>query len=80
MLAESDIEQDPRYQAAKAFALSCSGEPLSREATIARLRELAKWGVDLSLVEASLDRTPTERLQTNAGIVRFANAARVIKP
>jgi hypothetical protein len=27
------------------------------------LRQLAEWGVDLSLVEAHLAMTPTERLQ-----------------
>lgn len=40
-----------------------SAEPLSSEATAHRLQELAAWGVDLSLVQANLARTPTERIQ-----------------
>ncbi|HLG74112.1 MAG TPA: hypothetical protein VK009_27140 [Chloroflexota bacterium] len=69
---------DPAYVAAREFSLNCSADPLpSREAIIARLRELEAWGVDLSLVQASLDLTPTQRLEQNADIVRFAHAARV---
>ncbi len=40
-----------------------SAEPLSPEETEARLRQLAAWGVDLSLIQASLERTPTERIE-----------------
>lgn len=40
-----------------------SGEFLSPEETNARLQTLRDWGVDLSLIQASLDLTPTERLQ-----------------
>jgi hypothetical protein len=40
-----------------------SAEPLSPEETEERLRQLAEWGVDLSLVQASLERTPTERIE-----------------
>ncbi|HEY8691169.1 MAG TPA: hypothetical protein VIR57_00360 [Chloroflexota bacterium] len=68
---------DPAYLAAREFALNCSGDPLlSREAIIARLRELEAWGVDLSLVRASLDMTPTERLEQNARMVETCRALR----
>ncbi len=40
-----------------------SAEPLSPEETAERLRELAAWGVDLSLTHANLERTPTERIE-----------------
>jgi len=40
-----------------------TAEPLSPEATAERLRELAAWGVDLSLIQASLERTSTERIE-----------------
>jgi hypothetical protein len=40
-----------------------SAEPLTPQQTRERLRELAEWGVDLSLVQASLERTPTERIE-----------------
>ena len=70
---------DPAYAAARAFALNCSGDPLpSREAILARLRELEAWGVDLSLVRASLDLTPEQRFRQNASILRFARAARIV--
>ncbi|HVA24785.1 MAG TPA: hypothetical protein VMW62_10355 [Chloroflexota bacterium] len=70
---------DPAYAAAREFALNCSGEPLpSREAIVARLRELEAWGVDLSLVQASLALTPTERLAQNARMVEFARSVRVV--
>lgn len=68
---------DPAYVAAREFSLNCSGEPLpSREATIARLRELEAWGVDLSLVQASLALTPSERLEQNARMVETCRALR----
>lgn len=51
-----------------------SAEPLSREETVERLRQLEAWGVDLSLVEASLSRTPTERVTRMLEIVAFGNA------
>ncbi len=38
-----------------------SAEPLTPEETLKRLQELKAWGVDLTLVSASLSRTPTER-------------------
>lgn len=43
-------------------AILGSAEPLSPEQIAERLRQLATWGVDLSLIRASLERTPTERL------------------
>ena len=51
-----------------------SAEPLSPEETAARLRELEAWGVDLSLVEASLSRTPTERVARMLDLLEFGNA------
>jgi hypothetical protein len=48
-----------------------SAEPLSPEEIDIRLRELADWGVDLSLVQASLERTPTERLTRIIELLRF---------
>lgn len=39
-----------------------SAEPLTPEETRQRLRELEEWGVDLSPIRASLQRTPTERV------------------
>ena len=79
---ELEIEvplDDPAYAAAREFSLNCSADPLpTREAIIARLRELEEWGVDLSLVRASLDMTPTERLQQNEGIVNFARSVRIV--
>ncbi len=47
-----------------------SAEPLSPEETRERLQALAAWGVDLSLVEASLSRTPTERVQRMVGLLK----------
>ena len=40
-----------------------SAETLSPEESAERLRALAAWGVDLSLIQATLELTPTERLQ-----------------
>lgn len=39
-----------------------SAEPLNKQERQQRLRELEAWGVDLSLAQASLERTPTERV------------------
>lgn len=55
-----------------------SAEPLSPEETVERLRQLAARGVDLSLIQASLDRTPTERLlqmQELAGFIEMMQQA-----
>ncbi len=46
-----------------------SAEPLTPEQREARLRALADWGVDLSLIESSLARTPTERVQHMVGLL-----------
>ena len=48
-----------------------SAEPLSPEQTEVRLRELEAWGVDLSLVWASLQQSPTERLDRMLGVLAF---------
>lgn len=53
-----------------------SAEPLSREETAERLRQLEAWGVDLSLIEANLSRTPTERVTRMLEIRAFGNALR----
>ena len=55
-------------------ALVGSGEMLSPEETAERLRQLEAWGVDLSLVEASLSRTPTERVTRMLELLAFGNA------
>jgi hypothetical protein len=47
-----------------------SAEPLSPEETRKRLQEWAEWGVDLSLIENSLNHTPTERIQHMVGLLR----------
>lgn len=51
-----------------------SAEPLSPKETAERLRALAAWGVDLSLIQASLELTPTERLQRMMDIVNIGAA------
>ena len=50
-----------------------SAEPLSPEQTEVRLRELEAWGVDLSLVWASLQQSPTERLNHMLGMLAFTH-------
>lgn len=49
-----------------------SAEPLTPEETEVRLRELEEWGVDLSLVWASLQKRPEERLEHMLGVLRFS--------
>ena len=49
-----------------AMSVPGSAEPLSPDETAERLRQLEAWGVDLSLIQASLERTPTERCATHA--------------
>ncbi|HZS91084.1 MAG TPA: hypothetical protein VFE42_26780 [Chloroflexota bacterium] len=49
-----------------------SAEPLTPEETEVRLRELEEWGVDLSLVWASLQKRPEERLEHMLGVLRVA--------
>lgn len=53
-----------------------SAEPLDKEQTRVRLRELAAWGVDLSLVQASLEKTPTERVQRMIQLLDLTRALR----
>ncbi len=40
-----------------------SAEPLTPEQRKVRLRELAEWGVDLSLSSVQIGKTPAERLE-----------------
>jgi len=49
-----------------------SAEPLSPEQRIERIRELQAWGVDLSLVQANLELTPTQRLEAARHLLGFA--------
>ena len=42
----------------------------------ARIRRLVDFGVDETLIEENLRRTPTERLQRMMEMVRFLEAAR----
>lgn len=56
-----------------------SAEPLSPEATEQRLRELAAWGVDLSLIDSALARTPTERVQHMVQLLRIIEELRRTK-
>ena len=55
---------------------AASAEPLTPEQREARLRELADWGVDLSLIQSSLARTPTERVQSMVGLLRIIEELR----
>ena len=50
-----------------------SAELLDTEETLERLRELEAWGVDLTLVRASLNRTPTERIERMLGLLELAD-------
>jgi hypothetical protein len=53
-----------------------SAEPLSPEQARMRLRELEAWGVDLSLVCASLQESPAERLDHMLGVLAFTHDLR----
>ena len=53
-----------------------SAEPLTPEETSQRLRELEEWGVDLSLIRASLQRTPTERVTRMLELLELARELR----
>ncbi len=46
-------------------------EPLTREQTISRLRELEAWGVDLGLVRDNLRRSPEARVRQNEGLAKL---------
>jgi len=50
-----------------------TAEPLDAEEKRERLRELEAWGVDLTLVRASLNRTPTERIERMLGLLELAD-------
>lgn len=41
-----------------------------------KLAEAKEWGVDLTLLCANLERTPTERARSFASIVHFFNSFR----
>ena len=41
-----------------------------------KLAEAKEWGVDLTLLYANLDRTPTERARSFASMVRSFNGLR----
>jgi len=49
-----------------------SAEPLTSEQREVRLRELAEWGVDLSLSSALLGKSPTERVEDWIAFHSFA--------
>ncbi|HST89567.1 MAG TPA: hypothetical protein VLJ14_14430 [Ktedonobacterales bacterium] len=51
-----------------------SAEPLSSDETERRLRELAAWVVDLTLVRAALARTPTERINRMLDLLALSEA------
>ena len=53
-----------------------SAEPLNHEETQKRLQELKAWGVDLTLVQASLSRTPTERAERMIGLLKLTKELR----
>ena len=53
-----------------------SVEPLTPEETRIRLKELEAWGVDLTLVRASLNRTPTERVDRMIDLLKLAREMR----
>lgn len=53
-----------------------SVEPLNHEETQKRLQDLKAWGVDLTLVQASLSRTPTERAERMIGLLKLTKELR----
>lgn len=50
-----------------------SAEPLTNEQRAARLRELAAYGIDLSLIWAGLDKSPTQRFENWAAFQSFVD-------
>ncbi|HWE64030.1 MAG TPA: hypothetical protein VHB98_20130 [Chloroflexota bacterium] len=54
-----------------------SAEPLNREQTVLRLRELEAWGVDLSLVRYNLQRTPEQRIAQNEDMARLVRELQI---
>jgi uncharacterized protein (UPF0128 family) len=53
-----------------------SAEPLAPAERVIRIRELQDWGVDLSLVRANLELTPTERIEAARGLLALAEEMR----
>ena len=53
-----------------------SAEPLSPAERAIRIRGLKDWGVDLSLVQANLELTPTQRIEAALGLLAFAEEMR----
>lgn len=53
-----------------------SAEPLSRVETQKRLQDLKAWGVDLTLVQASLSRSPTERAERMISLLKLTKELR----
>jgi hypothetical protein len=53
-----------------------SAEPLAPAERANRIRELQDWGVDLSLVQANLELTPTQRIEAARGLLAFAEEMR----
>lgn len=50
-----------------------SAEPLTDEQRAVRLRELAAYGIDLSLIWAGLDKSPTQRFDDWIAFQSFAH-------
>jgi hypothetical protein len=53
-----------------------SAEPLSPAERATRIRELQDWGIDLSLVRANLELTPTQRIEAARGLLALAEEMR----
>jgi uncharacterized protein (UPF0128 family) len=53
-----------------------SAEPLTPAERAIRIRELQDWGVDLSLVRANLELTPTQRIEAARGLLALAEEMR----
>ena len=53
-----------------------SAEPLAPAERAIRIRELQDWGVDLSLVWANLELTPTQRIEAARDLLAFAEEMR----
>jgi hypothetical protein len=53
-----------------------SAEPLAPAERAIRIRQLQDWGVDLSLVRANLELTPTKRIEAARGLLALAEEMR----
>ncbi|HKO23590.1 MAG TPA: hypothetical protein VJY65_02490 [Chloroflexota bacterium] len=53
-----------------------SAEPLAPAERAIRIRELQDWGVDLSLVRANLELTPTQRIEAARGLLALTEEMR----